>query len=115
MDLSAMTDTELDALQLAVNTEIGTRLQKSRAARRMARVMESAASDGYSRNDIDGVVAEAITLAKLPDPEPVYVAPTATPVKSRRTQPQSRRRGGFRPTTISTTPNLSPGDVNGAG
>jgi hypothetical protein len=115
MDLSEMTDAELDALQLAVNTEIGTRLQKSRAAKRMARVMESAASDGYSRNDIDSAVAEAIALAKLPEPEPVYVAPAAAPVRSRRTQPQSRRRGGFRATTISTTPTNSPGDVNGAG
>lgn len=115
MDLTALTDEELDALQLAVNTEIGARLQKLRAAKRIARVMESASSDGYSRKDIDTVVAEAITLAKLPEPEPVYVAPVAKPVRSRRTQPQSRRRGGFRTTTISTTPTESPGDVNGAG
>lgn len=115
MDLTALTDAELDALQLAVNTEIGARLQKARAAHRIARVLESASSDGYSRNDIDGAVAEAIVLAKLPDPEPVYVAPPTPTMKSRRTPRANRRSGGFRTTTISTTPTSLPGDVNGAG
>jgi hypothetical protein len=115
MDLTALTNEELDALQLAVNTEIGARLQKARAAQRIARVMESASSDGYSRNDIDSAVAEAIALAKLPEPEPVYVAPPAAPMKSRRTPRGNRRTGGFRATTISTTPTSVPGDVNGAG
>ncbi|QGJ92804.1 hypothetical protein PBI_BEAGLE_44 [Arthrobacter phage Beagle] len=115
MDLSALTDAELDALQLAVNTEIGVRLQKARAAQRLARVLESASSDGYSRNDIDNAVTEAIALAKLPEPEPVYVAPPNPQFKSRRAPRANRRTGGFRATTISTTPTSSPGDVNGAG
>lgn len=115
MDLTALSDEELDALQLAVNVEIGARLQKARAAQRLARVLEAASSDGYSRNDIDNAVTEAIALAKLPEPEPVYVAPPAAPIKSRRTPRANRRTGGFRATTISTIPTTLPGDVNGAG
>jgi hypothetical protein len=115
MDLTILTDEELDALQLAVNVEIGARLKKTRASMRIALAMESATTSGLTNKDIEGVIAEASSLANIPISQPVYVPPPAPPVRSRRTQPQKRRRGGFRPTTISTTPIETQGDVNGEG
>lgn len=115
MDLTTLTDEELDALQLAVNVEIGERLRKTRAAKRIASAMESATTAGLTPDAIEAVVVEACTIANVPAIESVYVKQPVTPVRSRRTQAQKRQRGGFRTTTISTTPTYSPGDVNGAG
>jgi hypothetical protein len=63
MDLKAMTDAELDALQLAVNTEIGMRMQRERMTQRLTKVIEDATDYGISTADIDGVVSEAFVGA----------------------------------------------------
>ena len=115
MDLTELSDEELDALQLAVNTEIGVRLQKSRAVQRLAAVLDAAAVDGYSREDIDAAVEEAKSIAKLPERKPVYATAPVTPVTPDPTFVSKRTATGFRATTISVTPSESPGDINGAG
>ena len=63
MDLEALTDEELDALQLAVNTEIGARRQKSRISERFARVIEEAANSGVPSAVIDAAVKDGKAMA----------------------------------------------------
>lgn len=88
MDLSVMTDAELDALQLAVNVEIGARLQKSRMLDRLAGVMGSASSAGVPEEDIATSFSEAKTLANI-----TYVAPE--PVIRADAVNKTRRRNGW--------------------
>lgn len=63
MDLTTLTRAELDALQLAVNTEIGARLQRERAAKRFAAVIDDATINGVLPEDIDDMVGVALTAA----------------------------------------------------
>jgi hypothetical protein len=98
MDLSEMTDAELDALQLAVNVEIGARLQKSRMVERIADAMGSASSAGVPEADIATSFAEAKTRANIkykPPVEPVQ------PVVSDKT----RRRSGWGRSSSASTAN----------
>lgn len=100
MDLTGMTDAELDALQLAVNVEIGARLQKSRMMRRMADVMGEASAAGVPDADIATSFAEAKTQARIKYTPPV--ADTTTPAADNSsTTPRSRRtKSGFRANII---------------
>lgn len=63
MDLTALSKEELDALQLAVNIEIGLRLQRERMPRRIAAIMTEAADKGMSSAEIGGVVDAAHVVA----------------------------------------------------
>lgn len=59
MDVSVLSDEELDALQLAVNTEIGVRLQRKRMERRLAAVFADADANGVPFTEIDSVLIDA--------------------------------------------------------
>jgi len=96
MDLSEMTDAELDALQLAVNVEIGARLQKSRMVDRIAGAMGSASSAGVPEEEIATSFAEAKTLANIKYEPPVESAKLIASTKTR------RRSGWGRPSSAST-------------
>lgn len=100
MDLSAMTDAELDALQLAVNVEIANRLQKSRMLRRMAGVMEDAQAAGVPDEEIATSFAEAKTQAKIKYTPPVVDTTTTIADKTLTTPRPARTASGFRANTI---------------
>lgn len=63
MDLTVLTKAELDALQLAVNTEIGARLQRERAGRRMAALIDDATVHGVAPEDIRDLADTALAAA----------------------------------------------------
>jgi hypothetical protein len=101
MDLTTLTDEELDALQLAVNTEIGQRLAQKRAADRLASAMVSAASSGFTPEQVETVVVEARGRAKIPYAAPVVEATAPVSSIPRRTRPKTRRIRTIEPNTIS--------------
>lgn len=64
MDLTKLTDDELDALQLAVNTEIGARRQKALISDRFAQVIGEAMSHGLSEAVIEAAVEDGKAIAE---------------------------------------------------
>lgn len=107
MDLKALTTEELDALQLAVNVEIGDRLQKARMLSRLTDAMESASVAGVPEAEIATSFSEARTRAKITYEEPVErtVAAVANskravPDKVTPTPRRTRASSGFRTNTI---------------
>lgn len=63
IELGALSDEELDALQLAVNTEIGARRQKARMAGRLAEVIGAAAAAGVPVGEIELSFTDAVAQA----------------------------------------------------
>lgn len=100
MDLGSMSDAELDALQLAVNVEIGTRLQKSRMMTRMADAMGTASAAGVPEEEIATAFAEARTKAKIRYVPPVADAAVVVAEKTSTTPRRARTSSGFRTNTI---------------
>jgi hypothetical protein len=98
MDLSALSREELDALQLAVNAEIGARLQRERASRRFAAMVTEAAAHGMSAEEIGGAVDTALAEAaeaaeaKVRDAErKAAIADEVVPANEKTAEPMNRR------------------------
>lgn len=68
-DLKALSDSELERLQLAVNGEYAARIQDSRATRRMAEAISEAQSVGFTDSMIDEVIQNARVQARGPRDE----------------------------------------------
>jgi hypothetical protein len=100
MDLSTLSDAELDALQLAVNVEIGERLQKTRMMDRLVEVMGSAASRGVSDEAIATSFEEAKTRAGIRYERPAEVARPVAPDTTSATLSSRRTSSGFRTNII---------------
>lgn len=95
-----MDDQELDALQLAVNTEIGARLQKSRMLARMAGAMGEASAAGVPDEVIATSFSEAKTRAKIKYTPPVEDIVVPVVDKTKATPRRPRTSSGFRTNTI---------------
>jgi hypothetical protein len=105
MDLTTLSDEELDALQLAVNVEIGARLQKRRVGGRLTRVIAEATDHGLPSTVIETAIDDAY-IASTGKKRPIHQRSSG--LVSEKTSPspaQSRRnKGAWRNTIEQSTP-----------
>jgi hypothetical protein len=70
-DLKALTDAELETLQLQVNAEVAVRIQNERLENRLVTAISDAQSVGFTDAEIDAVITKSRERAKKGDRDPV--------------------------------------------
>lgn len=84
-DLNALTDAELEKLQLAVNGEVALRIQNERLARRIEKAVLDAQAVGFNDTEIATILEETTDKARR--------GPTDDAVDQRPTPPEPAKRG----------------------
>lgn len=84
-DLSALTAEELEKVQLAVNAEVGVRIQNERLARRIEKAITDAQAVGFSDTDISQAIEDAKVAAHTGKVDPAL--DKSTPVEPEKRGP----------------------------
>jgi hypothetical protein len=74
-DLKALTDAELETLQLQVNAEVAIRLQNERLEHRLVTAITEAQSVGFTDAEIDTVITKSREKAKKGERDPAKPTP----------------------------------------
>lgn len=82
-DLTALTAEELERVQLAVNSEVGVRIQNERLARRIEKAVTDAQAVGFNDAEIASIIDDSVLKARTGrvDPDKGTAPPAKTDVK----------------------------------
>lgn len=69
-DLTALTAAELEKVQLAVNTEVGVRIQNERLARRIEKAVNDAQAVGFNDAEIASIIDDSVLKARTGKVDP---------------------------------------------
>lgn len=76
-DLGALTDTDLEKVQLAVNGEVAVRIQNERLTRRIEKAISDAQQVGFNDAEISDIITDAKDQARTGRTDPSQRRTTA--------------------------------------
>lgn len=74
-DVKALSDAELEALQLMVNAEVAVRIQNERLENRLVTALTDAKAVGFTDAQVDTIFAKSRDRVKNPPQDPSRVKP----------------------------------------
>lgn len=75
-DVKALSDADLEALQLMVNAEVAVRIQNERLENRLVTALADAKAVGFTDSQVDTIFARSRDRVKNPPTDPSRVKPT---------------------------------------
>lgn len=91
-DLGALTDAELEKVQLAVNGEVAARIQSERLTKRIEKAVIEAQAVGFNDTEINTIITDAKANARTGNPDHSR-NPSKTPTPPVMATPSTQKPG----------------------